>query len=297
MRAFRFVTVDVFTETRFGGNQLAVFPDARGLTDAEMQALAAEFNLSETTFVLPPENPQNSARVRIFNRVREMGFAGHPNVGTAYVLGQEDEGVPRAYRFEEPAGLVEVTLMRDGNGSVTGAEVAAPQPLTTGATLPVPLAAACAGIPETAMITARHPPTLATDGGNPRLLTEVTPEGLAAASPDLGAFRQAVTDHPEATRGFLSLYIYCRDGAGVRTRMFSPLVGTWEDAATGSAATLLAGFLLHLGGAQECAWRMLQGVEMGRPSLMLARACRRPEGIRAWVGGSSVPVLRGEAVL
>ena len=116
MRAFRFVTVDVFTETRFGGNQLAVFPDARGLSDAEMQALAAEFNLSETTFVLPPENPQNSARVRIFNRVREMGFAGHPNVGTAYVLGREDEESPRAYRFEEPAGLVEVMLVRDAAG-------------------------------------------------------------------------------------------------------------------------------------------------------------------------------------
>lgn len=296
MRAFRFVTVDVFTDRRFGGNQLAVFPDARGLTDAEMQALAAEFNLSETTFVLPPGNPQHSARVRIFNRVAEMSFAGHPNVGTAYVLGQEDEESPRTYRFEEPAGLVEVALARDAAGRVTGAEVAAPQPLKIGAELPA-AAAACAGIPESEILVARHRPTLASDGGNPRLMTEVTPAGLAAAAPDLAAFRRAVEAHPEQTRGFLSLYIYCRDGAGLRARMFSPLTGTWEDAATGSAATPLAGFLLHLSGESEAAWDIAQGVEMGRPSLLAAAAKRAADGIRARVGGTCVPVLRGEALL
>jgi trans-2,3-dihydro-3-hydroxyanthranilate isomerase len=297
VRAFRFVTVDVFTDRRFGGNQLAVFPDARGLSDAEMQSLAAEFNLSETTFVLPPEKPHNSARVRIFNRVAEMPFAGHPNVGTAYVLGREDEASPRTYRFEEPAGLVEVALLRDETGRVLGAEVAAPQPLRVGAELPVSVAAACAGLSKDAIVTARHVPTLATDGGNPRLLTEVTREGLTAAAPDLGAFRRAVEAYPDQTRGFLSLYLYCRDGAQVRTRMFSPLTGTWEDSATGSAATPLAGFLLSLDGGDDGAWEMLQGVEMGRPSLLLAGARRTPEGIRARVGGHCVPVLRGEAVL
>lgn len=297
MRAFRFVTVDVFTEHRFGGNQLAVFPDARGLTDAEMQALAAEFNLSETTFVLPAASPHNTARVRIFNRVAEMPFAGHPNVGTAYVLGREDEETHRSYRFEEPAGLVEVALERDADGRVVGAEVAAPQPLRVGAALPAAVAAACAGIPEAEVLTARHAPTLASDGGNQRLLTEVTPAGLAAASPDLAAFRRAVAEHPAETRGFLSLYLYCRDGARLRTRMFSPLTGTWEDAATGSAATPLAGFLLSLEGGAEGAWEMVQGVEMGRPSLLSARARRLADGIRASVGGRCVPVLRGEAVL
>ena len=297
MRAFRFVTVDVFTDQRFGGNQLAVFPDARGLSDAEMQALAAEFNLSETTFVLPPSDPHNSARVRIFNRVAEMPFAGHPNVGTAYVLGRDDEENPRAYRFEEPAGLVEVLLERDADGRVTGAEVAAPQPLKVGAELPAAAAAACAGIPVDEVVTARHAPTLAADGGNHRLLTEVTPAGLAAAAADLSAFRRTLAEFPAQTRGSLSLYIYCRDGAKVRARMFSPLTGTWEDAATGSAATPLAGFLLRLDGGAEGAWEIAQGVEMGRPSLLLARARRLADGIRAAVGGRCVPVLRGEAVL
>ncbi|BDG75085.1 PhzF family phenazine biosynthesis protein [Roseomonas fluvialis] len=297
MRAFRFVTVDVFTDRRFGGNQLAVFPDARGLTDAEMQALADEFNLSETTFVLPPAHPQNSARVRIFNRVAEMPFAGHPNVGTAFVLGREDEAAPPAYRFEEPAGLVEVVLERDAEGRVTGAEVAAPQPLRIGAPLPAAVAAACAGLAEDDILTARHAPVLAADGGNHRLLTEVSPEALARATPDLAAFRRAVAAHPAETGGFLSLYIYCRDGAGLRARMFSPLTGTVEDAATGSAATPLAGFLLHLDGGAEGAWDIVQGVEMGRPSLLRASARRMPEGIRARVAGRCVPVLRGEAVL
>lgn len=297
MRAFRFVTVDVFTETRFGGNPLAVFPDARGLSADEMQALAAEFNLSETTFVLPADSAQHSARVRIFNRVGEMPFAGHPNIGTAFVLAQEDEARPRAYRFEEPAGVVEVVLERDAAGRVIGAEVAAPQPLRIGATLPAAVAAACAGLPEAAIVTARHLPTLASDGGSHRLLAEVTPEGLAAATPDLGAFRRAVAAYPAETREELSLYLYHRDGAGLRARMFAPLSGTWEDPATGSAATLLAGFLLHLEGASEGAWAITQGVEMGRPSLLLARAMRTAEGIRARVAGRCVAVLRGEAVL
>src|SRR6185437_13098639 len=100
MRRYDFVTVDVFTEHRFGGNPLAVFPDARGLSDAEMQALAAEFNLSETTFVLPAEDAANTARVRIFNRRAEMPFAGHPNVGTGWVLAQHGHAKNGLLRFE-----------------------------------------------------------------------------------------------------------------------------------------------------------------------------------------------------
>src|SRR5580704_8572882 len=99
MPAYSFVTVDVFTDQRFGGNPLAVFPDAQGLSDGEMQSLAAEFNLSETTFVLPPADPANSARVRIFNRRTEMPFAGHPNVGTGWVLAGLGHAKAGALRF------------------------------------------------------------------------------------------------------------------------------------------------------------------------------------------------------
>ncbi len=184
MRRYPFVTVDVFTDSRFGGNQLAVFPDARGLTDAEMQSLAAEFNLSETTFVLPPDDPANTARVRIFNRTAEMPFAGHPNVGTAHVLADRAEA--GILRFEQPAGVVEITVERDAAGAVLAATIGAPQPLRIGEALPVEPIAACAGIAPAGILTARHVPTLASDGGNPRVLFEVTPEALATAAPGFG---------------------------------------------------------------------------------------------------------------
>lgn len=293
-RTFRYVTLDVFTDRRFGGNQLAVFPDARGLTDAEMQSLAAEMNYSETTFVLPPADPANTARVRIFHRTAEMPFAGHPNVGTAFVLADRAKG--GGLRFEEIAGLVEIRLEQDAAGAVSSATVAAPQALKVGPEMPVELAAACAGIPPEGIVTARHKPTLASDGGNPRLLFEVTPEAMAAASPDLAAFRKAVDTHAELG-GKLSLYLYRPDGTGLRARMFSPLAGTWEDAATGSAATPLAGFLLHLGRAESGSWDIAQGVEMGRPSLLHATARRTPEGIRSTVGGGCVRMFEGSVTL
>ncbi len=132
MKAYAFVTVDVFTDRRFGGNPLAVFPDARGMSDADMQSLAAEFNLSETTFVLPPEDPAHTARVRIFNRTEEMPFAGHPNVGTGYVLAREGRDKDGILRFEELAGLVEIKVDRDPAGALAGATIAAPQVLSLG---------------------------------------------------------------------------------------------------------------------------------------------------------------------
>ena len=104
MARYEFATVDVFTDRRFGGNPLAVFPDAQGLSAADMQALASEFNLSETTFVLPPADPSHTARVRIFTPRSEVPFAGHPNVGTALVLAARAEEPPDTMMFEEAAG-------------------------------------------------------------------------------------------------------------------------------------------------------------------------------------------------
>jgi trans-2,3-dihydro-3-hydroxyanthranilate isomerase len=295
MRTYPFVTVDVFTDRRFGGNPLAVFPDARGLSDAEMQALAAEFNLSETTFVLPPENPAHTARVRIFTRQYEMPFAGHPNVGTAYVLA--DQGRDRDGRlvFEEIAGLVEIAVQRDASGSVTGATIDAPQPLSLGPTLAPGPVAACASLAASDIATAVHAPVLASVG-NPFLIAEVSGDALTRAAPDIAAFRQLASDRPEM-KGRVALYLYARDGARVRARMFAPLGGTHEDPATGSAATPLAALLLSLTQQVEARLDIVQGVEMGRPSLLRTNATRGPGGIRASVGGGCVPVLRGEAIL
>src|SRR5438045_204172 len=124
----RYITVDVFTDRAFGGNPLAVVLDAGGLSTAQMQAIAIEFNYSETTFVLPPRDAANDARVRIFTVNNEIPFAGHPNVGTAYVLATEAAKPPARLKFEEEAGLVPVEILQEGN-MVIGAELTAPQRL------------------------------------------------------------------------------------------------------------------------------------------------------------------------
>lgn len=295
MPAYPFVTVDVFTTQRFGGNQLAVFPDARGLTDAQMQSLANEFNLSETTFVLPPDNPAHTARVRIFNRTYEMPFAGHPNVGTGYVLAQQGRAPNGALLFEEIAGLVEIKIDSDAAGAVVGATIAAPQPLSLGPRLPAETVAACAGIGTSDVIVTTHQPVQASVG-NTFVLAEVSGEALTRATPDLSQFRRGLAAFP-ALDGRLSLYLYSHDGTRIRARMFAPLAGTYEDPATGSAATPLAALLLSLTQNTDVGYDITQGIEMGRPSLLRTRAHRAEDGIRATVGGGCVQVLRGEATV
>ncbi|MBM3646514.1 MAG: PhzF family phenazine biosynthesis protein [Alphaproteobacteria bacterium] len=296
MRAFSFVTVDVFTDRRFGGNPLAVFPDADGLSDGEMQALAAEFNLSETTFVLPPADRANTARVRIFSRTAEMPFAGHPNVGTGWVLNAMGRGHDGVLRFEEIAGLVEVRA--DGAGLVT---IAAPQPLSLGAEMPVDLLAACIGVDASEIVVSAHRPVIASVG-NAFVVAEITSDALRRAAPDISRFREAVAAFPALGPRRLPLYLYARDrltaGAiNLRARMFSPLSGTIEDAATGSAAAPLAALLLSLTQASEARYDITQGAEMGRPSRLACMARRAADGIRATVGGRCVPVLKGEVAL
>src|SRR5215831_10670578 len=127
----QFVTVDVFTDQKFGGNPLAVLPDASGLSTEQMQAIAAEFNYAETTFVLPPSDAKNTAHVRIFTPKAEMPFAGHPNVGTAFVLARLGKVSGDKIVFEEKAGLVPLELTRSA-GTVVAARLAAPQALSLG---------------------------------------------------------------------------------------------------------------------------------------------------------------------
>jgi len=296
MRSFSFVTVDVFTDRRFGGNPLAVFPDAEGLSDGEMQSLAAEFNLSETTFVLPPTDAANTARVRIFNRTAEMPFAGHPNVGTGWVLAGMGRGRDGLLRFEEIAGLVEV---RAGDAGIV--TIAAPQPLSLAQEMPADLVAGCVGIDPSEVVVSAHRP-IAASVGNAFVVAEVTPAALTRATPDLARFKAAWDVFPHLGPRRLPIYLYAHNGksaeaAHLRARMFAPLSGTIEDAATGSAATPLAALLLSLGTADRGRYDLTQGVEMGRPSLLACAAWRAPDGIRASVGGGCVPVLKGEISL
>lgn len=285
---YAFETLDVFTTERFGGNPLAVFPEAQGLGDAEMQALAAEFNLSETTFVLPPADPTNTARVRIFNRVHEMPFAGHPSVGTAWVLARRGLARGGEVRMEVPAGIVRVRIEEDGTGNPVGGRITAPQPLRTGGVVDPAAVAACAGLARAAVITTLHAPIEASVGVE-FLCAEIAGEALAGAVPDLAAFRAALQPW---MNGRFSLFLYAREGAEIRARMFAPLAGTWEDPATGSASAALGALLHSLGAGSRFTIR--QGVEMGRPSLIDVEAEAGEGGSIAHVGGRCVPMFRGE---
>jgi trans-2,3-dihydro-3-hydroxyanthranilate isomerase len=298
MPNYDFVTVNVFTQSRFGGNPLAVLPDAGGLSDAEMQAIAADFNLSETTFVLPPDNPQNHARVRIFTPRTEMPFAGHPNVGTGFVLATMAGDPPEHYTFEEIAGLVRVHIIRDPAGVISGARIAAPQSLSIDIAVPTDLVAACAGLAEDDVATDTHTPLVASVG-TPFVIAEVRSlEALAAARPDLAAFRRGAEQFPALADRF-NLHLYVRkdgDATRLRTRMFAPLSGVLEDPATGSANAALAALLTSMAPGEnvDLHYEIEQGLEMGRPSQIIASARKTAEGpVSASVAGTCVAVARG----
>ena len=284
---YRFVTCDVFTERRFGGNQLAVLPDADGLTAAQMQTIAAEFNYSETTFVLPPVDPAHLAHVRIFTPKHEMPFAGHPTVGTALVLGWLDR-LPAGGEIvlEEQAGPVPVRVNTDGCAAGF-AEFAAPVAPTHGETLPPE----AAGLGDAEVLSVGGLPCVASCGA-PFLLVEVASlEALAAARMD------SSTQLPEPAIGVFVFTRATRDTAlDIRARMFAPSHGVVEDPATGSAAAAFAGYMAGRPGLAEGwhVWRIGQGFEMGRPSLIQARAHRvggRVAEVR--IGGAAVPVAEG----
>jgi trans-2,3-dihydro-3-hydroxyanthranilate isomerase len=292
----RYATVDVFTTQVFGGNPLAVVLDAQGLSAQQMQAVAMEFNYAETTFVLPPREPTHNAQVRIFTPRTEVPFAGHPNVGTALVFARELEArgapPPDRLQFEEGAGLVSIRLLREG-GLVVGAELTAPQALSRGALLPAKEAAACVSLSAGEIEMGAHAPQVLSVG-LPFLVAEVVSrDALRRCKPDLAAHEQLLP--PIGTD---SIFVYAR-GARSRdlsARMFSPLDAILEDPATGSAAAATVALLAACEPERdiEAAWRIEQGVDMGRPSRLLARTEKRSGAVAAvHIGGHAVPVMQG----
>jgi trans-2,3-dihydro-3-hydroxyanthranilate isomerase len=292
-----FITVDVFTDRKFGGNQLAVVPDAAALSNAQMQAIATEFNLAETTFVLPPQNPSHTAEVRIFTPRAELPFAGHPNIGSAYVLAKESEREGRAVSdpmiFEEKAGLVRLSLMKEG-AAVVGARLAPPQSLARGADIKTDVIAAACSLAASDIETANHSPCIASCG-IPFAFAELkTRPVLAAAQPRTDVF---TADLPADRVTGVLLYVKDRSsGFDLQVRMFAPLYGIPEDPATGSGNVALAGLLASLRseGDLKLRLRIGQGIDMGRPSLLEAGAEKRNGKITALsIGGCCVPMMRG----
>jgi trans-2,3-dihydro-3-hydroxyanthranilate isomerase len=294
----KFFTVDVFTDRQFGGNPLAVFPDATGLPAEQMQAIAAEFNLAETTFVLPPQTPEHTARVRIFTPRAEMPFAGHPNVGTAFVLARlgECHGRPIAgdtLAFEEIAGLVRMDIQKQAS-TITGARLASPQPLAVGDAIPCEVIAQACSIAVDDIETRHHQPRIASCGV-PLVMVELkSRETLAAAQPRADVFARHL---PRDRATGIHLYVHAKhDGIDIQARMFAPLVGVPEDPATGSANVALIGLLAALASESDLRLerKIAQGVDMGRPSLLEASAEKRQGKVTAtYISGSCVPVMQG----
>lgn len=306
MPRYAYQTVDVFTDTRFGGNPLAVITDARGLDDAAMLAITREFNYSETTFVLPPEDPANTARVRIFTPGGEVPFAGHPNVGTGYVLARQGHALGRPagddLRFEEAAGLVTVSALRDG-GEIAGGRIRAPKPPVLGQRIDPEMVAACASLPPAGITSANHDPMRASVG-LPFVIAEVaSPDALARSAPDAAAFAallERLSPDDCGSLEFFGIYFYTRlpgEPGRVRARMYSPFDGIIEDPATGSAAGALGGFLGAISGVDAGTLHLSieQGIEMGRPSLIEVSAIIEYGAVRdVFIAGRCVPVMVGE---
>jgi len=278
MRTFRYVVADVFTETPLAGNGLAVFTDARELAEEELQRLARELNLSETVFVYPPE-AGGHARIRIFTPSVELPFAGHPILGTAYVLAGPLQ-VPEL-QLETKRGIVPVVLERDHERIVFGRMA---QPLPTWQPFGEAEALLAAlGVDESTLPVEHY------DNGAQFIYVGVgSVDELAALRPDVGA----LLDLSEV----FGVYCFAGEGTQWRARMFAPGGGVAEDPATGSAAGPCAVHLARhgrIGFGEEI--EITQGVEIGRPSTLFARADGSAEKLeRVEVGGTAVLVARGE---
>jgi trans-2,3-dihydro-3-hydroxyanthranilate isomerase len=298
MMRYKFYTADVFTDQIFGGNPLAVFPQAAGLKGEQMQQIARELNLPETAFVLPPEAAGATHRVRIFTPQVEMPFAGHPTVGTAYVLAAIGEvsltGNETQVVFEEGVGLVPVTI-RANDGQPTFSQLSAAKMPERGPAPPsLTDLAAMLSLDETDLIGADMPPQ-AWSGGVPFLFVPLrSRDALARAQVRLEVWQRILKDYWAA-----QIYVFAHDtdSAALCGRMFAPALGIPEDPATGAAATAITGYLAQNHPTQNgvIGWVIEQGIEMGRPSLMDVEADIEDGAIVAVrVGGASVLVSEGE---
>lgn len=278
----RYLVYDVFTDTRFRGNQLAVFPDAKDLPQDRLQQIAREFNFSETTFVYPPENPDHTARVRIFTPTMEVPFAGHPTIGTAVAL--RSLGAPNDMVLELGIGPLKA---RASGGEASFINT---RPFEMFSQPPAELVAECLSLAIGDIRTHRHEPVQG-GLGLPFVLVELSDrDALSRAAPKIDAFSRAAMDYPAGLD--FAIFCYCRSGARVDARMFAPLDNIIEDPATGSAAAALAAYLAELQGS-PVTLEIRQGEDMGRLSQI--RAATGPDGVT--ISGSAVRSMEGRLLL
>ena len=302
----KFHTLDVFTERTFGGNPLGVFPDAAHLPSDLMQRIAKEMNLSETVFLGPPETPDGTARVRIFTPGREVPFAGHPTVGSAiYLAARRRDGSDLSEDtielvLEENVGPVPVEVRFVAGSPVFARFTTALLPEHRPSPYSAAELAAMIGLPE------RDIGGVGPSGGP--LAPEMVSCGLeyfVIPVQTIDAVRRSRLDLSLWERMLSEawahhVYVICMNGEGegvdVRVRMYAPGSGVPEDPATGSAAAALGGYLSKADGRPDgsMSWKVEQGIEIGRPSIIYVEADRtegRTSAVR--VGGSAVEVSSG----
>jgi trans-2,3-dihydro-3-hydroxyanthranilate isomerase len=289
-RSYNFRTCDVFTDRRFGGNPLSVVLDADGLSYLQMQAIAREFNYSETVFVLRPSDPGHDARVRIFTPLRELPFAGHPTVGAAFVLANTRPRLAKAERIvlEEGVGSVTVELERDAVGLRRCVFDAPrlPQPGAHGP--PREALAAMLGLTTSQVLESAQ---FWSCGSSFLVIPLSSVEALQRCKLDLTVWGGVMSDCESKM-----VYPVAHAGTAWRVRMFAPDAGVPEDPATGSAAAAFAGWLASYAPevARRSEYTLLQGEEIGRPSQIDLQIDREGDTvIDVRVGGASVMVSQG----
>ena len=297
MKRLSYHLVDVFTDRAFGGNPLAVFTDGRGIPDGLMQSIAKEMNLSETTFVLPPDDAKHDFRVRIFTPKSELPMAGHPTVGTAFVLTREGMLKKRNAVFEEGVGPVPVSIdiRADGPGFI---EMRQPLP-KFGPRFED--AGAIAGMLSLDRRAIRELPLEIVSCGNPFFFVPIdTIESIRRIR-----FRADLAEPIVKETGATGIFVFTQEvetaGSQVHGRLFAPGEGIVEDPATGSAAGPLGCYLSHYGltaGSGEVRSVLEQGIEMGRPSFLHIRIGHADKEITAvHVGGSCCYMGSGQLEL
>ena len=276
-----FYVYDVFSAEAFGGNPLAVIPDATGLPEEDLQKIAREFNFSETTFVFPANDPANTAKVRIFTPTMEIPFAGHPTIGTAVAL--SDQGAPPEMVLELGVGPLQCHAL---NGQ---ARFTTEVPLEVLAHPTVDDVCAALGITSGDIETSTHAPVMATLG-LPFTITELTSRAvLASIETNITGFKSGAATYPGALD--FAQFVYWREGNMIHARMFAPLDNIPEDPATGSACATLGALLTDLSGSDQ-ALTIHQGEDMGRLSVIQLTT----QGQAVTISGAAKRVMQGRLV-
>lgn len=279
-----YLVYDVFTDKAFGGNQLAVFPDASALPEDLLQKIAAEFNFSEVTFVYPPSDPHHTAKVRIFTPTTEVDFAGHPTIGTIIALSDLGQASPMVLEL----GVGPLTCTRSADGAAFKTTV----PLQKLAHPDISLVASTLGLTSGAIRMDTHPPIHASLG-LPFVIAELDSRAsLAACQPQIDAFREGVRLYP-ASLDF-AVFAYIREGRQITSRMFAPLDNIPEDPATGSASATLAALLTEVL-EEPLSLSFSQGDDMGRPSQIQAITTHVPLSVT--IIGNAVKTMEGRLIL